>query len=331
MELTAILFCCVYLALAVGHLPGFRLDRTGAVVVGAMLLITLGRITPEAAWHAVDYRTIGLLFGLMVMSSAFSVAGFYRWVAARVGSLNVKPAMLLALLIAVTGALSALLTNDVVAVAMTPMLISICLVRGLNPVPFVLGFCFATNIGGAATLIGSPQNMVVAEMLDLSFTQFTRATALPALLGLPVIWGVVVMIYRGRWHLPGVEAARGAAASAAAPAVGASMSSETAQTPPAAPAPAPVVIHLDVPAAVKASLVTTAVIVAFIFTDWPHVLIALGGASLLLISRHVESRDLLREVDGSLLLLLMGLFIVNMAMSSTGLPQQLIAYARNAG
>ncbi|MDR2838826.1 MAG: hypothetical protein LBV49_09750 [Azonexus sp.] len=88
MNLTLILFCCVYIALAIGHFPGFRLDRTGAVLAGAMLLVASGSISPEAARAAVDYRTVGLLFGLMVMSSAFSVAGFYDWVAEKVGNLE---------------------------------------------------------------------------------------------------------------------------------------------------------------------------------------------------------------------------------------------------
>ncbi|MDR2187441.1 MAG: anion transporter [Azonexus sp.] len=297
MNLTLILFCCVYVALAIGHFPGFRLDRTGAVLAGAMLLVASGGISPEAAWNAVDYRTVGLLFGLMVISSAFSVAGFYDWIAEQVGNLDIRPEALLAVLIVVTAGLSAVLTNDVVVVAMTPMLVSICLARGFKPVPFLLGFCFAANIGAAATLIGSPQNMIAAEALRLSFVSFMQAAALPAVLGLPVIWGALAFIYRGRWRL----AAAGQA---------------TAM--PHAPA------RLDKVEITKAAVVTLAVIVAFVTTDFPHVAIALAGASLLLISRRVASKDVLQRVDGNLLLLIMGLFVVNAAMTSTGLPQKLL-------
>ncbi|MDR2876267.1 MAG: DUF1646 family protein [Methylobacillus sp.] len=304
-DLTIILFCCVYLALALGHLPGFRLDRTGAVLAGAMLLVATGCIAPAAAWNAVDYRTLGLLFGLMVMSAAFSVSGFYDWVAEKVGGLDVAPASLLAILIVVSAALSALLTNDVVAVAMTSMLVSICLTRGLNPVPFLIGFCFAVNAGAAATLIGSPQNMVAAEMLHLTFVGFLKASALPAVLSLPLIWGVLAFFYRGRWHL-----------------------GESGDAPPAA-LPAP--IALDKQGTLKAGLVTAAVIIAFVTTKLPHVLIALAGASLLLISRRVASRDVLSKVDGSLLLLVMGLFIVNATMDTTGIPKELLGELRDAG
>jgi Na+/H+ antiporter NhaD/arsenite permease-like protein len=234
------------------------------------------------------------------------VAGFYEWVAVRVGGLNVAPQILLAILIVVAAGLSALLTNDVVAVAMTPVLISICLVRRLNPLPFLLGFCFALNVGSAATLIGSPQNMIAAETLRLSFVGFSTATALPALIGLPVVWCVLVLFYKGRWLL---------AKAPAAP-------YDTVQG---------VVVQLDVAGTIKAAIVTLAVIIAFIVTKWPHALIALAGASLLLVSRRVASKDLLNRIDGNLLLLLMGLFIVNAAMSSTGIPQQLLTQLRGIG
>lgn len=77
MDFTLAIFILVYLAMAIGHLPGFRLDRTGAATVGAMILIASGRISPADAWAAVDYRSIGLLFGLMTISAAFVIAGFY--------------------------------------------------------------------------------------------------------------------------------------------------------------------------------------------------------------------------------------------------------------
>ena len=192
MDLTIIIFLLVYVAMGVGHLPGLRLDRTGTAIVGAMILLVAGRITPAAAWNAIDYRSIGLLFGLMVVSAAFSVAGFYDWVAQRVGAMAVGPKALLAVMIAVAAGMAALLNKDVVAVAMAPVFCSICLNRKLNPLPYLLAFCFAANFGSCLTLIGSPQSMIVAETLHLSFVGFSRAAALPALVGLPVIWIVLV-------------------------------------------------------------------------------------------------------------------------------------------
>ena len=305
MDLTITIFLLVYVAMALGHLPGFLLDRTAAALVGALLLIVLGRITPAAAWQAIDYRTIGLLFGLMVIASSFAVAGFYGWVARAAGAARVGPQALLAILIAVAAVMSALLTKDVVAAAMTPVLAGICVARRLNPVPFLLGFCFAVNVGSSATLIGSPQNMITAETLGLSFTGFMAMAALPALVGLPIIWLVVPVLYRRRWALAAPKAA------------------------PKADNDAPVA--LDRGETAKAAIVTAAVIVAFVATDWPHMLIALCGASVLLISRRVDSERLLGKVDGNLLVLLFGLFIVNAAFVATDLPQRLITHLSTAG
>jgi Na+/H+ antiporter NhaD/arsenite permease-like protein len=304
MDLTLTIFVLVYVAMGVGHLPFFRLDRTGAALVGAMLLIALGQIAAPDAWAAIDYQTIGLLFGLMVISAAFGVAGFYDFAAEKVGALPVGPKTLLAVIITVSGVLSALLTNDVVAVAMTPIFCQICLARRLNPLPFLLGFCFAANVGSSATLIGSPQNMIAAEALGLSFNGFLSIAAVPSILGLPVVWLVLVAVYRGRWTLAAPE--------------------KTA-------APLPATGELDRAEAVKAGLVTLAVLVAFVATDRPHMLVALLGASFLLVSRSVESEKLIRRVDGDLLLLLIGLFIVNAALAATGLPQQLLAGMRDVG
>ncbi len=307
MDLTIIIFLLVYVAMGVGHLPGLRLDRTGTAIVGAMILLVAGRITPAAAWNAIDYRSIGLLFGLMVVSAAFSVAGFYDWVAQRVGAMAVGPKALLAVMIAVAAGMAALLNKDVVAVAMAPVFCSICLNRKLNPLPYLLAFCFAANFGSCLTLIGSPQSMIVAETLHLSFVGFSRAAALPALVGLPVIWIVLVWCYRGNWQLASLPAAAQARA-------------------PAAPADA-----FNRGETIKAGLVTFAVVAAFTLTELPHMLIALAGASVLLISRRFASRNMLHHVDGDLLLLLIGLFIVNAAMTATGLPAHLLEWMRGYG
>lgn len=298
MDFTLVIFLLVYLAMGVGHLPGFKLDRTGAAVVGAMVLLALGYLSPQAAWNAIDYNTIGLLFGLMVVSSAFVVSGFYDRAAEWVGGLQVSPPRLLAILIGVAGGLSAVLTNDVVVVAMTPVLVSITLKRGLNPIPFLLGFCFAANVGSAATIIGSPQNMIAAQALNISFTGFMKVSALPALLGLPLIWLTIALLYRGKW--------------------------ERTQSPSNTAAPSTEIIPFDRTETIKATVVTLIMVGAFVFSQWPHMLIALAGAAVLLINRSISSKDMLSRVDGNLLLLLIGLFIVNQAVAATHLPQHLL-------
>ncbi|MBL8668019.1 MAG: anion transporter [Rhodospirillales bacterium] len=301
MDLTLLIFLIVYLAMGLGHLPGFRVDRTGAALVGALAMLGTGRITPQAAWLAIDYTTLGLLFGLMVVSATFVVSGFYSWVAARIATLDVTPPLLLAILVAVGGGLSAMLTNDVVVVAMTPLLVTITLSRGLNPIPFLLGFCFAANTASAGTIIGSPQNMIAAQGLGLSFTGFLKVAGLPALLSLPIVWGIIALLYRGRWQR--------------------------------SPAAATVVTTITVNhwETAKAALVTLIVVAAFIVSAWPRDLIALSAAAVLLMNRRIASTDMMKNVDGNLIVLLMGLFVVNAALAATGLPQHLLVGLRAAG
>jgi len=197
-----------------------------------------------------------------------------------------------AIAVGVAGGLSAVLTNDVVVVAMTPVLVSITLARGLNPVPFLLAFCFAANVGSAATIIGSPQNMIAAEVLHLSFVGFMRVSALPALLGLPLVWAVIVLFYRGNW----ARAAK-----------------------PAAAGQTPAGVAFNRRETLKAGVVTIALVAAFVLSDWPHMLVAMAGAAVLLVNRSIASKDMLKHVDGDLLLLLIGLFTRPVAFVLSGL------------
>jgi len=300
MNITLFIFLMVYLAMGLGKLPGFKVDRTGAAMIGAMAMMAVGSIGAKAAWVAVDYRTIGMLFGLMVVSGAFAESGFYEWAARKVATLSVGPVALLAVFVAVSGGLSALLTNDVVVVAMTPLLVSVTLARGLNPVPFLLAFCFAANTGSAGTLIGSPQNMIAAQELGISFTGFLSVAGIPALLSLPIVWGIVAWMYRGKWTLEHA---------------GVSGGEDPDKTTPNS---------LNIPETCKAIFITIAVIIAFVLDVWPKELVALTAAAILLLNRKISSSDVLRRVDANLLLLISGLFIVNAALSKTGLPQNIL-------
>ncbi|MET0587502.1 MAG: SLC13 family permease [Novosphingobium sp.] len=263
-------------------------------------------MSSDRAWASVDFGTLSLLFGLMIVSAAFHVAGFYHWVAVKVQGLDVSPRMLLAILIAISGLLSSLLTNDVVVVAMVPLLIEITVGRGLNPIPFLLGFCFAANAGSAGSMIGSPQNMIIAGHLKVSFTQFFTAGLVPALLSLPVIWGVLVALYRGRWS--------------------------TRPVPVTAADIKPVAINkLEM---IKAAIVLFAVIGFFLFSSVPYAIVALAAAGVLLLNRRaigVKSSDLLGEVDGNLLLLVFSLYVINAAFSQTAYPQMALDFMASHG
>ena len=303
MNNTLIIFLLVYLAMALGKWPGVKVDRTGAALIGALAMVIFGSISGKAAWDSISYSTLGLLFGLMVVSGAFSVSGFYQWAAASVAKLNVSPPKLLAILIIVSGLLSSVLTNDVVVVAMIPLLISLTLARGLNPIPFVLGFCFAANTGSAGTLIGSPQNMIIAQQLNLSFIDLIKVAGIPSILSLLIVWASISVLYKNKWLLNKPKATN-------------------SSTP---------MITLNKLETVKAAIVTLFVITAFILNIWPQAVVALTAAAILLINRQVSSNDVLKEVDYNLLILIVSLFVVNAAMANTGLPQTLLADLKHIG
>lgn len=130
--LVLIIFAFVYLGMILGFVPGLKLDRTGVALIGAIALMAFGRVGPDEAWRAIDVPTIGLLFGLMVVSAQFRLGGFYSAVTRRLAAIDASPATLLLLVILVAGALSALLTNDIICLAVTPLLIEGCAKRKLK-------------------------------------------------------------------------------------------------------------------------------------------------------------------------------------------------------
>jgi Na+/H+ antiporter NhaD/arsenite permease-like protein len=133
-----VIFGLVYLGMILGELPGLALDRTGVSLLGAIAVVAVGGVPLGRAWSAVDMGTLYLLFGMMVISAQFRLAGFYTRVTRQLVAAAVSPAALLGLVIAIAGLLSAILTNDIVCLAMAPVLVEGCARRKLDPLPFLL-------------------------------------------------------------------------------------------------------------------------------------------------------------------------------------------------
>lgn len=297
----AIVFGAVYLGMVAGGLPGLAIDRTGVALLGAIALVAAGMVTLSDVWEAVDLPTITLLFSLMVVSAQFRLAGFYTELVRRVVALELSAPGLLALVLGVAGGLSAILTNDVVCLAMTPVLLEGCARRGLNPLPFLLGLACASNVGSAATLIGNPQNILIGQSLGLSFGSFLFDAGVPSLLGLAATWVIIVWQQRGRWVLR--------------------------QENLVIPAP-----RFDPWQSCKALGVTAALIVLFLFCqELPREGVALACAGVLLLSRRMASREMLSLVDWQVLVLFVGLFVVNHAFEATGMPGAALAASRTVG
>jgi Na+/H+ antiporter NhaD/arsenite permease-like protein len=189
--------------------------------------------------------------------------------------------------IGAVGVLSALLANDIVCLAVAPLLLAGCARRGLDPVPFLLALACAANVGSAATLIGNPQNMLIGQTLHLSFAGYMLDAMVPSVLGLGVVWAVVTLAVKGRWRRPT------AVAEIAAP-------------------------PLDRYQTGKGLVILAVLVVSFLICPAPREVLALAAAGVLLTSRKMASRDLLDLVDWHLLVLFVGLFVVNFALADSG-------------
>jgi Na+/H+ antiporter NhaD/arsenite permease-like protein len=316
--LTLVLFGLVYLGMILGGWPGLALDRTGIALLGAIALIGSGELGVDEAARAIDLPTLILLFAFMVVSAQMRLAGFYDALTRRLAALPLSPAQLLGALVVVAGALSAVFSNDVVCLAMAPVLIDACRERRLAPVPFLLALACAANLGSALTLIGNPQNMLIGQALRLSFTGYLLEAAVPVALGLAVTWGLVWWRTKDRID----EAAAGAAGDAHA------AERERRAREREAEADA---VPLDRWQAGKGLLVALGIVGCFLFAPWPREVVALGGAGLLMVSRQMRSHDLLKQIDWNLLLLFVGLFIVNHALQKTGVPARAVHDLAAAG
>ena len=297
-------FFVVYLGMILGGLPFLQLDRTGIALLGAIAVVALGVLTPVEAAQSIHLPTLLLLFSFMVISAQMRLGGFYTRVTLQITELRLSPPALLAALIAVVGTLSAVFSNDVICLAIAPALADACLARRLDPVPYLLGLACAANVGSAATLIGNPQNMLIGQVLELSFLGYFLEAIAPVLLGLAATWGVLAWQARGRWRTvlddPPPERRQDFAA-------------------------------YDRWQTAKGLAIAAALLTLFVVSAMPREVAALAGAGLLLMSRKLHSTKMLGLVDWELLILFIGLFVVNHALAQTGLTATAVQALAHAG
>jgi Na+/H+ antiporter NhaD/arsenite permease-like protein len=298
--LTLTIFLAAYVGLGLGRLPGLRVDRTGVAIIGAAAMVVSGLLPWEDAVRSVDAHTLVLLFGMMIVAAYLRLSGFFSLVTLSTIRRAHGPRSLLAAVIGAAGVLSALFVNDVICLVLAPLVLGVTRRLQLPPVPYLIALATAANVGSVATLTGNPQNMLVGSFSNISYRGFLIREAPVALVGLVCVFAVVILVYRR--DLPERFS---------------------------------VTVELDrhrvhYPLMVKTLIAVGVMLVAFL-AGVPIAVVAIGGAAYSLLTRRVNPEKVYREVNWSLLVLFVGLFVLTGGLEASGITDELAHWAGRMG
>ncbi|MBM3841218.1 MAG: anion transporter [Verrucomicrobia bacterium] len=297
-EILAILiFGFTYVLISGRRLKILPLNRPAAALLGSVLMVAAGVMTPEQAYRAVDYDTLVLLLGMMLISAYLFLAGFFDWAADWILRKAETPQSLLLYLILASGILSALLVNDTICLMLTPLVVAV-MVRGKLPLaPYLLALSMSANLGSVATLVGNPQNMIIGHLSRIPFVRFSLALVPVAIVGLVIQYAVLRIGFRS--VLDGA------------------------------------VIHRPQEGArpVNRGLLALAfAVLALVFAGFVAGLnlawTALAGGALIMVLARRDTHEVLKLVDWHLLVFFAALFVVVEALNGTGLPEQIYERVR---
>ena len=290
-----------------------RVNKVKAALGGAAVVVAAGIATAHDVFYSpttgIDWNVIFLLLGMMVIVGVLRQTGVFEytaiWAAKRAKGSALKVMILLVLITAVA---SALLDNVTTVLLIAPVTLLVCERLGVNPVPFLIAEVFASNIGGAATLVGDPPNIIIASRAWLSFNDFLMHMTPLVLIVLAAFIGALPVLFRGSFA---VEPER----------VAEIMSLNEREA------------IRDVRLLVKCGVVLGAVFAGFIGHSWIHMepaLVALLGAGVLIVITGVEQRHYLDSVEWETLLFFAGLFILVGALVKTGVIDRIAHLAAAA-
>jgi Na+/H+ antiporter NhaD/arsenite permease-like protein len=291
-----LIFAITYLVLAIGRLPGFRIDRTGAAVIGASFMVGVNALSLDEAYRAINFDTIILLFGMMIVIANLQLSGFFALVAERVVEHAHRPLLLLIAIVSIAGVFSAFFVNDTMCLVLTPLVIEIAGTLRRNPVPYLLAVAMAANIGSVATITGNPQNMMIGSFSGIAYRDFLASLAPVAAVGLILAVAMIFVSYRREF------------------ATAETVTVEKRE------------IHVDRGLMWKSLSVALAMIIMF-FAGWPVPKVAIVAGAVLLITRRVQPEDVYERIDWPLLVMFSGLFIVIAGIEKTPLETELAAFA----
>lgn len=300
-EIIAIaIFGVTYLLLSGRQLHILPLNRPAAALLGTVLMVACGILTPEQAYRAVDYDTLVLLLGMSLISAYLYLAGFFEWTADWVLRVAKTPQRLLLYLTLTASILSAMLVNDTICLMLTPLVVAV-VVRGRLPLlPYLLALAMSANIGSVCTLVGNPQNMIIGHMSKIPFTSFCLSLLPVAIVGLAVEFAILSFAFRKTLSAVSIQPASGV---------------EAPERP------------LD-----RRLLALTLGVLGLVFAgfvagfnlSWT----ALAGAALVMVIARRDTHAVFKLVDWNLLFCFAGLFVVVEGLNSTGLPDQIYNHLR---
>jgi len=285
-----VVFALTYMLIASRRLSLLPIGRPAGALLGAVLMVLIGALSPKETYDAIDYDTIVLLFGTMVLTVYLERAGFFEWLARMILSACKTPMTLLWAVAALSGTLSAFLVNDTVCVFLTPVVVAACRRGNLPPGPYLIGLATSANIGSAATLVGNPQNMIIGSLSGFPFGQFVLFAAPAAGIGLVLNMLLLYLFYYRR-------------------------------LPPQMEHPASSQAPVDRRNLLLAFAVTIGVILGF-FAGFHLGYTTLTGVVILILADRTDPRDIFARVDWSLLLFFCCLFVVVSGLAKTGIVER---------
>ncbi|MGQ9594541.1 MAG: SLC13 family permease [Anaerolineae bacterium] len=275
-----------------------RMHRTVAALLGGLAMILLGILPQDQAFHAIDWNVIFLLAGMMIIASVLRETGLFQWVALQAVRLGRgDPLRTLLILSVVTAGSSAFLDNVTVVVLVVPVTLFAAASLGVEPLPFLIAEILASNIGGTATLIGDPPNILVGSAAGIDFLTFSAHMTPVTLLILLAFLGLALLFFgkdlRGRHpSAADLEALEEAA------------------------------LITDLVLLRKGLVVLAAVLVGFLAHGMLHLepaTVAMSGATVLLLWARNDPRNALQDIEWTTLFFLMGLFITVEAVVKVGI------------
>ncbi len=266
-----------------------RIHRTVAALVGGILMVVTGVVNQESAFHAIDLNVIFLLVGMMVIAAIMAETGVFQWMAIKAVQLGrgdpVRIMVILALSTAVT---STLLNNVTVIVLIAPVAIFVATSLGVSPGPFLISSVMASNIGGAATLIGDPPNILIGSAAHIDFLQFLLNMGPPVLISLAIYVPIMVFQFRNQLKIDPEQSQRVRF-----------LSTEGVISNPKLLRQSLLVLSLILGAFLLESVIRLEVAT-----------IALAGATVLLLVTGYDPAKALEKVEWSTLMFFVGLFVV---------------------